>query len=111
MFFAAGQFGVFIPSRWFLVSFPNKSVAVKELNDSRINRAVLQKHFMKLRFIRLRAIEGHRKGAATRAANEDARSKAAAPLVAAATAQAAKKAAEAKEAAETQAASAAAAAR
>ena len=66
---------------------------------------------MKLRFIRLRAIEGHRKGAATRAANEDARSKAAAPLVAAATAQAAKKAAEAKEAAETQAALAAAAAK
>ena len=64
------------------------------------------------RNILLRICHGRRrKGAATRAANEDARSKAAAPLVAAATAQAAKKAAEAKEAAETQAASAAAAAR
>jgi hypothetical protein len=74
-----------------LKQFPDVKLdaAVKELNDSRITRAVLQKHFMKLRFIRLRAIEGHRKGAATRAANEDARSKAAAPLVAAATAQAA----------------------
>ena len=25
-FFAAGQFGVFIPSRWFLVSFPDKQL-------------------------------------------------------------------------------------
>ena len=91
-----------------LKEFPDAKLdaAVKELNDIRITRSVLQKHYMKLRFIRLRAIEGHRKGAATRAANKDARSKAAAPLVAAATAQAAA----ATKAAEEQAAAAAAAA-
>ena len=31
MFFAAGQFGVFIPSRWFLVSFPNKVLVSKTI--------------------------------------------------------------------------------
>ena len=30
MFFAAGQFGVFIPSRWFLFSYPNKVLVYKK---------------------------------------------------------------------------------
>ena len=42
-----------------LKAFPDAKLdaAVKELNDVRITRAVLQKHFMKLHFIRLRAVE------------------------------------------------------
>ena len=49
------------------------SAAVAEINDSRITLSVLRTHFTKLRYIRLRVLEGRRKAAVTRAKNKAAR--------------------------------------
>ena len=49
------------------------SAAVTEINDSRITLSVLRTHFTKLRYIRLRVLEGRRKAAVTRAKNKAAR--------------------------------------
>lgn len=65
-----------------LAHFPEAKIAaaVKEINDSRIDAVALRKHFTKLRFIRLRVLEGRRKGAETRKKNAASR---AAPTTAA----------------------------
>jgi len=51
--------------------------AAKEINDCRITVDVLRTHFNKLRYIRLRVLEGRRKAVLTRAKNKEARKEAA----------------------------------
>ena len=57
------------------------AAAVQEINDSRIDVVALKRQFIKLRFIRLRVLEGRRKGAETRKKNAAVRALAAAPSV------------------------------
>lgn len=63
-----------------LLPFPEVklSSAVQKINDYRVTVDVLTKHFTKLRYIRLRRLEGARKAAATRKRNQQERMSAAA---------------------------------
>jgi len=51
--------------------------AAKDINDSRVTVGTLKAHFTKLRYIRLRVLEGRRKAAMTRATNKGTREQAA----------------------------------
>ena len=96
-----------------LQHFPDSKLAAaaKEINDYRITADVLRKHFVKLRYIRLRRLEGARKAAETRKKNQGARTQAAAraapsqsqPTMPAMAAAAAEKTAEASAGAEAKA--------
>ena len=64
-----------------LQHFPEAKLpaAAKEINDYRVTADVLRAHFVKLRYIRLRRLEGARKASQTRQKNKDARAQAVAP--------------------------------
>ena len=67
-----------------LEHFPdaNLAAAAKEINDCRITSDVLKKHFNKLRYIRLRRLEGARKAVETKKANKEKRAVAAGQSIA-----------------------------
>lgn len=56
-------------------SFPPDKLAdaAKEINDCRVSATVLKAHFTKLRYIRLRVLEGRCKAVVTRARNQEVR--------------------------------------